>query len=181
MPLSAEVRPADLSPADEAFAARLRERLPPSAFREATEAELTEPRGRFRGDGLLVLPGSTAEVATVLALCHEARVPVVPRGGGTGLVGGQIMPPGGPRPVILGLERMARIRSIHPEENVLVAEAGATLASVQEAAPGPGGSFPFRWPPRDRRGSAGSSPPMRGEPRFCAGAMRAPSASGSRP
>jgi FAD/FMN-containing dehydrogenase len=132
-----------LAPADDAFAARLRALLPAPAFREATEAELTEPRGRFRGEGLLVLPGSTDEVAAVVALCHAARIPVVPRGGGTGLVGGQLMPEGGPRPVILGLERMARIRAVHPEENVLVAEAGATLAAVQEAAAGAGRLFPL--------------------------------------
>ncbi|HVG47043.1 MAG TPA: FAD-binding protein, partial [Rubellimicrobium sp.] len=38
----------------------------------------------------VVLPTSTAEVAAVLRLCHEERVPVVPRGAGTSLAGGSL-------------------------------------------------------------------------------------------
>ena len=51
---------------------------------------LVEPRGLYHGEALaLVRPGSTAEVARVVALCATARVPIVPQGGNTGLVGGQ--------------------------------------------------------------------------------------------
>ena len=65
--------------------------------------------------------------------CAAARVPVVPYGGGTGLVGGQIAPEG-PRPVILSLERMRAVRGIYPAENVIVVEAGAILQDIHEAA-----------------------------------------------
>ena len=51
--------------------------------------------------------------------------------------------PDGPAPVILSLERMARVRNIWPEENALEVEAGATLAAVQEAAAGVGRLFPL--------------------------------------
>ena len=51
--------------------------------------------GRFGGPAALVVrPGSTHEVAQVLAACHEAGMPVVPQGGNTGLVGAGV-PRGG--------------------------------------------------------------------------------------
>lgn len=123
-----------LSPADDAFEARLRAIIPADAFRALTPAYLEEPRGRYRGQGgLLVAPTTVDEVSAVLRAAHQARVAVVPYGGGTGLVGGQVMPEG-PTPVILSLERMRRIRAVHADENVLIAEAGAILADVQAAA-----------------------------------------------
>ena len=44
-------------------------------------------------------PASTAEVAAVLSHCHETNTPVVPQGGNTGLVGGQVPDPSGTTPV----------------------------------------------------------------------------------
>ncbi|HBZ43789.1 MAG TPA: hydroxyacid dehydrogenase, partial [Maritimibacter sp.] len=124
-----------LNPADTAFETRLRGLLPEAAFRELTPAYREEPRGLFTGgEGLLVAPGSTEEVAALVRACGAARVGVVPFGGGTGLVGGQIMPGAAARPVILSMERMTRIRDVYPSENVLVVEAGAVLADVQAAA-----------------------------------------------
>ncbi len=124
------------------FVDDLRALLPEAAFRAAGEAELSEPRGRWRGQGVLVAPGSAEEVALVLRSCNAARVAVVPHGGGTGLVGGQVMP-AGPVPVILSLARMDRVRAVHAAENVIVAEAGVTLAAVQEVAAGTGRLFPL--------------------------------------
>jgi FAD/FMN-containing dehydrogenase len=131
-----------LAPATPAFLDTLRHRLPPAAFREAEEHHLSEPRGRFRGTGLLIAPGSTEEVAAILRACFEARVSVVPHSGGTGLVGGQLLWEG-PAPVILSLTRMDRVRAVHPSENVLVAEAGVILADVQAAAERAGRLFPL--------------------------------------
>lgn len=123
-----------LNPADDSFRARLVQSLPEDAFRPLTDAYLQEPRGRYRSSGgLLVAPATTEEVAATVRLCAEARVGIVPHGGGTGLVGGQVMPEG-PAPVILSLERMRAIRAVHPTESVLIAEAGAILAEVQAAA-----------------------------------------------
>ena len=122
-----------LNPASDTFLAHLRTILPPQAFRAATDTVLTEPRGRWRGQGVPVAPGTTAEVATLVAACAKARVGLVPWGGGTGLVGGQLMPDG-PTPIILQLDRLRAIRAVHPTENVLIAEAGVTLRAVQEAA-----------------------------------------------
>ena len=108
-----------LCPADDGFVTRLRDLLPAAALREIAPAYLEEPRGRWTGRaGVVVAPGSTEEVATAIRTAAEARVPVVPYGGGTGLVGGQVMPDG-PAPMILSLERMRKVRGIWPEENVI--------------------------------------------------------------
>ncbi len=122
----------NLTPADDAFAASLN--LPPAAFPALTASYLEEPRGRYASEGgLLIAPANTDELAKIMAAAHAAHVPVVPYSGGTGLVGGQIAQDL-PRPVILSLHRMNKIRAVYPDENVLVAEAGAILADVQTAA-----------------------------------------------
>ncbi|MCA0939548.1 FAD-binding oxidoreductase [Salipiger pacificus] len=123
-----------LDPADDAFADTLSRALPEGALRRAEPRYLEEPRGRWQGiSGWVALPRSVEEVAAIVRACNAARVGLLPYGGGTGLVGGQIAPEG-PAPLILSLERMSAIRATYPEENVLVAEAGAVLADVQAAA-----------------------------------------------
>jgi FAD/FMN-containing dehydrogenases len=72
----------------------------------------------------------------------EARVAIVPWSGGTGLVGGQVMEDG-PPPIVLSLERMDAIRSVSPEEEAIVVEAGAILADVQAAAAAADRLFPL--------------------------------------
>lgn len=132
-----------LNPADAMFEAHLRNLLPGSVFRPTARHYLQEPRGRFcRDDGLILAPASTQEVATVISACHAARVGVIPYGGGTGLVCGQV-DPNGPCPVVLSLERLARIRRVLPDENVLIAEAGAILQEVQTAAQQANRLFPL--------------------------------------
>lgn len=123
-----------LNPADESFRARLRDVLPEGALREVAPRYLEEPRGHWRGQaGVVVTPANTREVARAIKVAAAARVGVVPYGGGTGLVGGQVMPDG-PLPMILSLERMNRVRDIYPHENVLIAEAGAILQDIHSAA-----------------------------------------------
>ena len=133
-----------LNPVTQGFEARLRDQLPERVFRSLTPAYLEEPRGRYHGEGgLLLSPDTTAEVAVILRACNASRVAVVPYGGGTGLVGGQVLPAGGAAPVILSLERMAALRGVWPEENVLIAEAGMILRDVQTAAAEAGRLFPL--------------------------------------
>ena len=132
-----------LNPVSSAFAASLRARLPAAAFRADVARYVENLRGGAPGKaGLVVAPGNTGEVALTVRAAAEARVPVVPFGGGTGLVTGQIVPDG-PAPLILSLERMTAIRAVHAAENVLVAEAGAILADVQAAAKAEGRLFPL--------------------------------------
>ncbi|MDA5555254.1 FAD-binding oxidoreductase [Shimia sp. MMG029] len=132
-----------LQDATPAFADRLAETLPSDTLRIPDARYLEEPRGRFfGGGGVLALPRSTEEVAAIVKACAKAKVPVVPYGGGTGLVGGQVKPEG-PAPVVLSLERMNRIRAVYPLENVLVADAGAILAEIQAAAAAEDRLFPL--------------------------------------
>lgn len=132
-----------LHPADPAFAAQLRELLPAATFKETAAAYFEEPRGRWKGQaGVIVAPATTQEVAHVIAAASKARVPVIPYGGGTGLVGGQ-MTEDGPPPVLLSLERMRAVRGIWAEENVMVAEAGAILSDLHDAAGAENRLFPL--------------------------------------
>lgn len=128
-----------LNPVTPAFEAQLRDLLPAAAFKDPTPY-VTEPRGRWTGQGLVVAPGNTTEVSEVVKACAAARIGVVPYSGGTGLVGGQVMPDG-PAPVVLSLDRMTRIHDVYPTENVLVCDAGVILADVQKAAEDAGRMF----------------------------------------
>ena len=102
--------------------------------------KLIEWRDRWSGTTpLLVLPRSTAEVSAVVGVCAASDVAITPQGGNTGLVGGQI-PQG---EILLSLERMNRVRDVEPFDDVIVAEAGVTLAAVHEAALAAGRRFPL--------------------------------------
>jgi FAD/FMN-containing dehydrogenase len=102
--------------------------------------KLVEWRDRWNGTTpLLVLPRSTTEVAQIVGLCAESGVAITPQGGNTGLVGGQI--PDGE--ILLSLERLRAIRDLDPFDDVIVAEAGLTLAEVHEAALAADRRFPL--------------------------------------
>jgi len=102
--------------------------------------KLVEWRDRWQGNTpFLALPKTTQEVAAVVGICAEAGVPIVPQGGNTGLVGGQI-PLG---EILLSTERLRAIRDVDTFDDVLVAEAGVTLEAVHEAALAKGRRFPL--------------------------------------
>ena len=123
-----------LNPADQSFCDRLAALLPEDTLRDPEPRYLEEPRGRWQGvAGVVALPRSTEEVSTILRVCSSEKVPVVPYAGGTGLVGGQVCPEG-PAPLLLSLERMTEILRCDPSENVLVAQAGAILDDLHQAA-----------------------------------------------
>jgi FAD/FMN-containing dehydrogenase len=130
----------DCSPA---FLDDLAARLPPDRLRPAEARHLEEPRGRWQGRaGAVALPQSTAEVVAVVRACGAARVGLVPWGGGTGLVGGQVKAEGAV-PLLLSLEKMSGCLGIWPEENVLSVGAGTVLATVQAEAARVGRLFPL--------------------------------------
>jgi len=104
---------------------------------------LKEWRDLFRGKARAVLrPGSTAEVAALVRLAAETGATLVPQGGNTGLVGGQI-PIAEGREVILSLQRLDTIRSVDPDSDTMTVEAGLTLQKAQEAAEAAGRLFPL--------------------------------------
>ncbi len=132
-----------LNAADTAFADKLKRAG--IATRPATDHYVTEMRGNYRGlSEVVALPASTEDVSKIVRLCAEDRIGLIPFGGGTGLVAGQVSP-NGPAPLILSLERMSAIRATYPEENTLIAEAGATLADIQTAAEKANGLFPLSY------------------------------------
>lgn len=79
----------------------------------------------------LVQPTTTEQASAVLRLCHQYRVPVVPQGGMTGLAGAAVPVPGC---VAVSMQRMTAIEDVNPRSSTMLAQAGATLQSVQEAA-----------------------------------------------
>ncbi len=137
-----------LNPADDAFTAALASALPADTLRPAEDRHRADPRGRWTGTGdTVALPRTTAEVAAIVAACNTARVGIIPWGGGTGLVGGQLLPrqllPERPAPLILSLERMTATRGLYPTESVLTVEAGTILANAQQRATDAGFLFPL--------------------------------------
>ncbi len=99
---------------------------------EAQTPYLVEMRDRWRGHTPLVLrPGSVDEVAAILKLANENRIAIVPQGGNTGLVGGQIPHHG---EIVLSLNRLDRVREVDPVSSTITVEAGVTLQRTREAA-----------------------------------------------
>jgi FAD/FMN-containing dehydrogenase len=95
---------------------------------------LVELRGLYHGKALaLVRPGSTREVADVVSFCNEARIGIVPQGGNTGLVGGQTPDLSGEE-IIVSTQRLRAIREVDLDGDVMICEAGVTLAEAQAAA-----------------------------------------------
>jgi FAD/FMN-containing dehydrogenase len=107
------------------------------------EAFLSEPRDLWHGAAACVVrPGTTGEVAQILAFADRNNLKIVPQGGNTGLVGGQTPDRSG-REILLSLNRLDRIREIDPESNTMIVEAGVTLQKVQETAESVDRLFPL--------------------------------------
>lgn len=100
----------------------------------AMQPYLTELRDLYVGKAAVVLrPGSVAEVSRILALASETGTAVVPQGGNTGLVGGQIPDASGAE-VLVSLSRLDRVRSVDPAGNTMTVEAGVVLQQARAAA-----------------------------------------------
>jgi FAD/FMN-containing dehydrogenase len=98
------------------------------------EPWVTDWRGRVRGiSRALLAPASTDEVAEIVRLAAQYRVPLVPQGGNTGMAAGAT-PPADGSALLLSFRRMNRIRSIDAENRLALAEAGVILAALHEAA-----------------------------------------------
>ncbi|KAA9150413.1 FAD-binding protein [Amycolatopsis acidicola] len=80
---------------------------------------------------LVVLPGSTEEVAAAVRVCHEHEVPFVARGAGTGLSGGALPVADG---VVISLQRLRRVLEIDPLDRRAVLQPGVTNLDITKAA-----------------------------------------------
>jgi FAD/FMN-containing dehydrogenase len=104
---------------------------------------LVEWRDRYHGKAALVLkPGDTQEVAAILARAHATRTAIVPQGGNTGLVGGQIPFETG-HEVVVSLSRLNHVRDIDLGGNTMTVGAGLVLAQAQQMAESVGRLFPL--------------------------------------
>lgn len=98
------------------------DRLAPYAS-DATERLVFPPE-------IVLLPETTQQVSEILTYCNQERIPVVPRGGGTGLAGGALPIYGG---VVLSLERMNQVLSVDTTNFLVTVEAGCLNYSIQQA------------------------------------------------
>ena len=103
----------------------------------------TDWRGRVHGASPAILaPASTEDLAAIVRLAAEHRVPLVPQGGNTGMVAGATPAADGSQ-ILLSMRRMNRIRAISADNRLAVAEAGVVLATLHEAANEIGMRFPL--------------------------------------
>ena len=120
----------------------------PHAIRDADSMTpyLVEWRDRYHGKAALVLkPGTTEEVSAILKRANETRTAIVPQGGNTGLVGGQIPFETG-HEVVVGMSRLNRVRDIDLGGNTITVEAGVVLANAQAIAASAGRLLPLSLP-----------------------------------
>ena len=111
---------------------------------QAQAPYLLEMRDMFRAHTPVVLrPGSVAEVSEIVKLANETSTAIVPQGGNTGLVGGQVPLHG---EVLLSLNRLDRVREVDPVSNTMTCEAGVTLMRAREAAAGADRLYPQLLP-----------------------------------
>jgi glycolate oxidase len=127
---------------DEDVLAALREIV--GAQNVLIDAEKVEPyaadavKEKFPPEAVL-LPQTTAEVAAILKLANERRFPVTARGGGVGYTGGAVPVEGG---VVIGTDRMNRIREINADDLYVVTEPGVTTYELQQAVEAQGVFYP---------------------------------------
>ncbi|MBA2920061.1 FAD-binding protein [Sphingomonas sp. MAH-20] len=104
---------------------------------------LTDWRGRYHGAAVaMAMPAATAEVAAVLRICSDHRVPIVPQGGNTSMVGGAV-PDGTGTALVLSLRRMNRVRRLDAAAGLATVEAGVILSELHDIARGEHMRFPL--------------------------------------
>jgi glycolate oxidase len=130
------------SASDESVLARLREIVGPEHV--IVDADKVEPyaqdavKEKFPPEAVL-LPRAANEIAAILRLANEAHFPVTARGGGVGYTGGAVPVEGG---VVIGTDRMNRIREICPDDLYVVTEPGVTTYALQQAVEAHGLFYP---------------------------------------
>ncbi|MFI4991712.1 MAG: FAD-binding oxidoreductase [Solirubrobacterales bacterium] len=93
--------------------------------------DMARRRGLHGRADAVALPGTAQEAAAVVAWCYAHDVPIVARGGGTGLLGGAVPSAGG---VVLSLERLRAVRELEPALWRMLPEAGVRTREVQRLA-----------------------------------------------
>ncbi len=102
-----------------------------------------DPRGRFAGiESFVALPNSTEQVAEIVKLCNASKVGIIPYGGGTGVVAGQLSLNSNDN-IIVSLEKMNKVRSIMADDFAVTVEAGCILENIHMIAAENNLTFPL--------------------------------------
>ncbi len=117
---------------------------------------------RGRPADLVVRPGTTAQVAALVRLCHDARIPLTPRGAGTGYTGGAVPTAGG---VVLALDRLDRILEIDAPNLLAVVQPNVVTGVLQAAVEAAGLFYPPDPASLDRSAIGGNVAECAGGPR----------------
>jgi glycolate oxidase len=127
---------------DMAVVARLREIV--GAEHVIVDPEQVEPyaqdavKEKFPPEAVL-FPRTAEEIAAILRLANEARFPVTARGGGVGYTGGAVPIEGG---VVIGTNRMNRIKEVNADDLYIITEPGVTTYALQQAVEAEGLFYP---------------------------------------
>jgi FAD/FMN-containing dehydrogenase len=104
---------------------------------------LTDWRGKYHGKAAAMLsPNSTIQISQIMALCHDARIAIVPQGGNSGMVGGATPDDSGHQ-ILLSLRRMTRLRHFDTDAKMACVEAGVILENFHHMALDHGLRFPL--------------------------------------
>ena len=114
---------------------QLKDIVGPSGYRLAEDIDIKNYKdmmgARSIKPPLLLRPQSTQEVSQILRVCNEAKQPITPQGGMTGLVSGAA-PLGGE--IVLSFERMKQVVEVDKFTSTMTVQAGVELQTIQEAA-----------------------------------------------
>ena len=91
---------------------------------------------------MVLLPQKTEQVSEIVRVCNEAKIAIIPYGGGTGVVAGQLWLEAG-FVVVLSLERMNRVRKVMVDDYAMIVEAGCVLENIHNVASEYGLMFPL--------------------------------------
>ena len=104
---------------------------------------LADQRNIYKNKSQVILrPDSTEKVSKIVSYCHENKIPIVPQGGNTGLVGGTTS---GIEfnEIIINLDRMQSIREILEDDSSIIVESGIKLFEIQKIAKSINKIFPL--------------------------------------
>ena len=99
-----------------------------------------ETMGLYYPFDLLVKPGTSEEVAAILAYCNDHAIPVTPRGGGSGVSGGALPVKKG---LLVSLERLNKMLDVNLANRTITVESGVITAAIESALAGTGFAYPI--------------------------------------
>jgi D-lactate dehydrogenase (quinone) len=129
--------------ANDAFLASLQKLLPKDrVFTDPVDcyAYAYDNSRNYHSPIAVAFPLNTEEVAAIIQLCNQHKIPVIPRGRGTGTAGGSVPEIGG---IVMSLERMTNIISVDGDNRMAIIEPGVLNQTLQDAVKSAG----FFWPP----------------------------------